>query len=156
MTEWTRCHLIYTDKLQLASFTYYSLFAARIICRRLSCFCMRYQSVTQYSISIPCSTLHVPQLQLPISYMLPILTTPWHLDSVTINEGECHICSYNFVAIDLIARSENTGGMARVLRSGQETISDGSYSHTSGTVKLSSFKSYFMYRHLIEIRPPSS
>lgn len=63
-----RCRLIYTiDKSQLASITYYSLFATRIICC-LSCFCDINQ-VTQYSISIPGSVTAIfRQLQLRICY----------------------------------------------------------------------------------------
>lgn len=142
------CRLICTtDKSQLASITYYSLFAARIICRRLSCFCMQwYQSVTQYSISIPGP---VTYLSVTVtSHMLPILTTtPRYPDSVII---VCHVCfdHHNFVAVDWIAspRSGNTGGTARVLWSEQETIGDGNYSRTSRTRKLpSSFSQVLFY-----------
>lgn len=101
---------------------------------------MRYQSVTQYSISIPGP---VTYLSVTVtSYMLPILTTP--VSGYRNNhEREHHVrfnC-HNFVAVDWIAfpRSRGTQVARREFYgSEQETITDGNYSRTSGVLKLSS------------------
>lgn len=102
------CRLICAiDKSQLAMFTYYSLFAAQIICRRLSCFRMRYQSVVQYSISIPGSIT-----SLSYGYVMYVLDFDDATSSGYRNNHGCehHVRSHNFAAIDWIAKSGNTGG----------------------------------------------
>lgn len=107
------CHLICAiDKSQLAMFTYYSLFAAQIICRRLSCFRMRYQSVAQYSISIPGSIT-----SLSYGYVVYI---PDFDDATSSGYRNNHGCEHHAPIILL----RSTGSLdretqvARVLRSG--------------------------------------